>query len=133
MSADARGGAVGRRLPLAASCGPGPGGTGTSSAICVAICAVMLSPIVMSVLASLKTTAEAAAIPPTYLPSELSLDSYQRLWDYQHGLPVYVGNSFVTAMLTIAITLGLTIPAGYALGRFAIPARRSCSSSCCWP
>jgi multiple sugar transport system permease protein len=89
----------------------------------VAICAVMLSPIVMSVLASLKTTAEAAAIPPTYLPSELSLDSYQRLWDYQHGLPVYVGNSFVTAMLTIAITLGLTIPAGYALGRFEIPGK----------
>jgi len=94
-----------------------------TSAICVAICAVMLSPIVMSVLASLKTTAEAAAIPPTYLPSELSLDSYQRLWDYQHGLPAYVGNSFVTAMLTIAITLGLTIPAGYALGRFEIPGK----------
>ena len=94
-----------------------------TSAICVAICAVMLSPIVLSILASLKTTAEAAAIPPTYLPSELSLDSYQRLWDYQHGLPAYVGNSLVTSMLTIGITLGLTIPAGYALGRFSLPGK----------
>jgi multiple sugar transport system permease protein len=93
------------------------------AAICVAICAIMVSPIVLSVLASLKNTAEAAASPPVYLPSQLSLDSYQRLWDYQHGLPTYLANSFVTAFLTIAITLGLTIPAGYALARFPIPGK----------
>jgi multiple sugar transport system permease protein len=94
-----------------------------TAALCVAICAVMMSPIVLSILASLKTTSEAAAIPPTYLPSQLSLDSYQRLWDYQHGLPNYLGNSLLTAFLTIGITLGLTIPAGYALARFPIPGK----------
>ena len=94
-----------------------------AGAICVAICAVMVAPVFFSVMASFKTTAEAAAIPPTYLPSEISLDSYQRLWDYQAGLPVYLANSFATAFLTIAITLGLTIPAGYALARFPIPGK----------
>jgi multiple sugar transport system permease protein len=94
-----------------------------TAAACVAICAIMLSPIVLSVLASLKTTAESAATPPTYLPSQLSLDSYQRLWDYQHGLPTYLANSVLTAFLTIAITLGLTVPAGYALARFPIPGK----------
>ena len=94
-----------------------------AAAICVAIGAVMISPIVLSVLASLKTTAEAAAVPPTYLPSELSLDSYQRLWDYQQGLPVYLANSFLTAFLAILFTLALTIPAGYALARFPIPGK----------
>ena len=94
-----------------------------AAAICVAICAVMVAPVFFSVMASLKTTAEAAAIPPTYLPSEISLDSYQRLWDYQAGLPVYLANSFATAFLTIAITLGLTVPAGYALARFPIPGK----------
>jgi multiple sugar transport system permease protein len=83
----------------------------------------MLTPIVLSVLASVKTTAEAAATPPTYIPSSLSLDSYQRLWDYQQGLPTYLFNSFATAMITIAITLALTIPAGYALARFPIPGK----------
>ena len=83
----------------------------------------MLAPIILSVLASLKTTAEAAAVPPTYIPHELSFDSYQRLWDYQAGLPVYLGNSFATALLTIAITLVLTVPAGYALARFPIPGK----------
>lgn len=92
-------------------------------AICLAICTIMLLPIVLSVLASVKSTSEAAAVPPTYLPHGLSLDSYQRLWGYQAGLPTYLGNSFGTAFLTIAFTLGLTIPAGYALGRFPLPVK----------
>jgi multiple sugar transport system permease protein len=92
-------------------------------AVCLAICMFMLLPIVLSVLTSLKTTAEAAAIPPTYVPHELSLDNYRRLWSYQAGLPTYLGNSFITAFLTIAFTLALTIPAGYALARFPIPAK----------
>jgi multiple sugar transport system permease protein len=92
-------------------------------AVCLAICTVMLLPIVFSILASVKTTSEAAAVPPTYFPHVLSLDSYTRLWNYQAGLPHYLLNSFGTAMLTIVLALGLTIPAGYALGRFPIPGK----------
>ena len=83
----------------------------------------MLAPLVISVLASLKTTQEAAAIPPTYLPHQLSLDSYARLWNYQDGLPTYLLNSGGVALLTIAFCLLLTIPAGYALARFPIPGK----------
>ena len=92
-------------------------------AMCLTICVVMLTPIVLSVFASVKSTAEAAAIPPTYFPHEISLDSFQRLWSYQAGLPTYLGNSFATAFMTIAFTLALTIPAGYALARFPIPGK----------
>ncbi|HET9557662.1 MAG TPA: carbohydrate ABC transporter permease [Actinomycetota bacterium] len=92
-------------------------------ALCIAICTVMLLPLVMSVLASVKPTAEAAASPPTYLPHSLSLDSYERLWTYQQGLPTYLANSLGTALLTIAFTLVLTVPAGYALARFPIPGK----------
>ncbi|HEX6677536.1 MAG TPA: carbohydrate ABC transporter permease [Actinomycetes bacterium] len=94
-------------------------------ALCVAICTIMLLPLVMSVLASVKPTVEAAASPPTYLPHGLSLDSYKRLWDYQQGLPTYLGNSLSIALLTIAFTLALTIPAGYALARFPIPGKEA--------
>jgi len=93
------------------------------AAICVALCVVMLAPIVFSVLASVKPTAEASAVPPTYLPTELSLDSYQRLWNYGSGLPRYVGNSVLAAFLTIVFTLALTVPAGYGLARFPIPGK----------
>jgi multiple sugar transport system permease protein len=94
-----------------------------AGAVCLTICVFMLTPIVLSVLASVKTTAEAAAVPPTYVPHELSLDSYQRLWSYQAGLPTYLFNSFATAFMTIAFTLALTIPAGYALARFPVPGK----------
>ena len=89
-------------------------------AICVGLCIVMLTPLVISILESLKTTEEAAALPPTYYPHILSLDGYQRLWNFQAGLPVYLFNSTGAALLTIVFCLALTIPAGYALARFPI-------------
>jgi multiple sugar transport system permease protein len=92
-------------------------------ALCIAIATVMLLPLVASLLASVKPTAEAAASPPTYLPHSLSLDSYQRLWNYQQGLPTYLVNSLGTALLAIAFTLVLTVPAAYALARFQIPGK----------
>ena len=94
-----------------------------TAAICIALCTIMLLPIVLSILASVKTTAEAAAVPPTYLPTSLATDSYERLWSYQAGLPTYLANSFGAAFLTIAFTLGLTVPAGYALARFPLPGK----------
>jgi multiple sugar transport system permease protein len=92
-------------------------------AICIVISVVMLLPLVMSVLASIKPTAEAAAQPPTYVPHGFSFASYERLWNYQQGLPTYLLNSLGTALLTILITLALTVPAGYALARFPVPGK----------
>ena len=92
-------------------------------AVCMAICAIMLAPLVVCIAASLKTTQEAAAIPPTYFTHHLSLDSYQRLWSYQAGLLTYLFNSGATAFLTIVLCLVLTVPAGYALARFPVPGK----------
>lgn len=92
-------------------------------AVCLLICVVMLAPLLASVLASVKSTQEAAAVPPTWFPQTWSLESYWKLWVYQAGLPIYLANSFGTAFLTITFTLLLTVPAGYALARFPIPAK----------
>ena len=92
-------------------------------ALCLFIVALTLAPIALSMMASVKSTAEAAAVPPTYIPQSLSLDSYERLWTYQAGLPAYLFNSLATAFMTIAFALALTIPAGYALARFPIPGK----------
>jgi len=94
-----------------------------AGAVCVALSAIMLAPLVVSISASLKTTEEAAAIPPTYLTHQLSLDAYHRLWVYQEGLPTYLLNSGGVAGLTILFCLALTIPAGYALARYPIPGK----------
>jgi multiple sugar transport system permease protein len=92
-----------------------------TAAACIALSTIMLLPLLASVLASLKSTTEAAAVPPTYFPHGLSIDSYMRLWDFQAGVLTYLGNSAGAAVLTILFCLALTIPAGYALARFPIP------------
>ena len=83
----------------------------------------MVTPLVLSVAASLKAPAEAAEVPPLYLPSEVSLENYDRLWNYGSRLPHYLGNSLFTAFMTIVMTLLLTVPAGYGLARFPIPGK----------
>jgi multiple sugar transport system permease protein len=96
-----------------------------AGAVCVALCAIMLAPLVLSVSASLKTTQEAAAIPPAYFTHHFSLDSYRRLWSYEAGLPTYLFNSGGTALLAILFCLLLTVPAGYALARFPTPGKEA--------
>lgn len=92
-----------------------------AGAISIALIVIFAAPVVVSVLASIKSKLEAATLPPTYLPHSFSLESYERLWSYQAGLATYAGNSLGTALITIALCLGLTIPAGYGLARFPVP------------
>jgi multiple sugar transport system permease protein len=94
-----------------------------AGATCMAISAIMLAPLALTLVSSFKNKVEQAAVPPLYLTYHPTLDSYLRLWTYQDGLPVYLFNSAATALLAIAFSLGLTIPAGYALARLPMPGR----------
>jgi multiple sugar transport system permease protein len=85
--------------------------------------AIMLAPLVLSFLASVKTQADASAVPPRYLPGSLSLESYQHVLNFGAGLWTYVANSLGVAALTIVLCLVLSVPAGYALARFPMPAK----------
>jgi len=102
---------VGRSRPMAYLIG----------ALCIFLITLMLTPLVLSFLASIKTPDEASAIPPHYFPHALSLANYVSVWTYQAGLWTYVSNSLFVAFLVIAFCLGLAVPAGYALARFDIP------------
>ena len=81
------------------------------AAICVALCTIMVMPLALTILASLKTTLEAAALPPTYVPHELSYDSYVKLWNYQAGLLTYVANMALLPA-SPSVLSSLTTPAG---------------------
>ena len=90
------------------------------AAISIAVIAIMIAPIVLSALASIKTAADASAVPPHYLPRALSFENYAKVVRFQAGLANYVGNSALVAALTIAACLALAAPAGYGLARFAL-------------
>jgi multiple sugar transport system permease protein len=93
------------------------------AAICIAICTIMLFPLLVSVLASFKTPIEASSVPPTYFPRTFSLENYQRLASYEAGLLSYLTNSAAAAVLTIVFCLALTIPAGFALAKLPVPGK----------
>lgn len=88
--------------------------------ISIAVIAIMAAPIVLSGLASIKTAADASAIPPHYLPRALSFENYAKVIRFQAGLATYLGNSTLVAAITIAACLALAAPAGYGLARFAM-------------
>ncbi|HHY50053.1 MAG TPA: carbohydrate ABC transporter permease [Alphaproteobacteria bacterium] len=92
-------------------------------AICAVVVTLMLAPVVLSFLASIKPAAEARQSPPSYLPQALSLENYLKVFDFQAGLWTYVSNSLLVAAYTIVLCLLLAVPAGYGLARFRIPAK----------
>ena len=91
------------------------------AALCCAVIAMMLFPILVAFLASIKTPEAAMSTPPTYLPAELSFQNYLHIYNYQAGLPTYLFNSFGVALLTIVLCIVLSVTAGYGLARFNIP------------
>lgn len=107
----------------------GVGATGSMrylvAAVCFAVIAIMVAPLVLSFFASIKTPAAAMQTPPTYLPEALSTANYERIYHFQAGLPTYLKNSIVVAGLTILFCLLLAVPAGYGLARFRVPGKEA--------
>jgi multiple sugar transport system permease protein len=93
------------------------------AALCLFVIMAMLLPLVMSFLASFRPLAETSAVPPTYLPSALSLENYKKVANYQQGIWVYVRNSALVAGMTIVLCLAFSVPAGFALARFPVPGK----------
>ena len=91
------------------------------SAIAVFVGALMLAPLVLSFFASIKSAADASAVPPSYLPHSFSFENYSNVVHFGAGLGTYVGNSLGVATLAIIFSLALSVPAGFGLARFNIP------------
>jgi multiple sugar transport system permease protein len=91
------------------------------AALCVLLITIMLWPLVMSFFASIKSSADASSVPPSYLPNTLSIENYVKIFQYQAGFASYLFNSLIVAGLTILFCLLLAVPAGYGLARFDMP------------
>jgi len=82
-----------------------------------------LAPFLWQLLTSLKPAPEVFAVPPTWWPSRISLESYRAVFS---GRPFgrYVVNSLLVAVASTALALALAVPAAYALARLRVPGRR---------
>jgi multiple sugar transport system permease protein len=50
-------------------------------------------------------------------------DNYRRLFDYGSGLPVYLTNTAVVALVTVVVTVSCTTLGGYAVARLDFPGK----------
>lgn len=86
--------------------------------LCIVLAVLFMFPIVWSAISSLKPPAEASAIPPTFLPSQIDIRNYIKLNEYGRGVWNYVGNSVGTALMTVLGSTVLSTLAGYGFSRF---------------
>lgn len=80
-----------------------------------------LMPIVWSVANSFKPAAAALADPVSLFSKAFSLENYRRLEEVGAGWYVYAGNSVLIALGTIALTVLISVPAGYGFSKFRFP------------
>ena len=88
-------------------------------AVCTVLAVAFLFPILWSAITSVKSPAEASAVPPTFLPSRLSFANYQKLSLYGAGLFRYVFNSTAVALMTVLGAIVLSVLGGYGFSRFS--------------
>lgn len=82
----------------------------------VIICGLFLAPLAWLGISSLKTTAEFAAVPPTYFPQQVSFENFRLLVDA--GILRYAANSAAAALGTVLLATVLSTLAGYGFARF---------------
>lgn len=94
----------------------------------VIISAVMLFPLFWIASISFKPDAEQFLTPPTLIPQTPVLLNYYRLLN-ETNFPMYVTNSAIVALATVALSLVVGCPAAYAMARFKILARPEFTST----
>jgi multiple sugar transport system permease protein len=103
------------RLPRLARVGPWVFILGAALAV------LSVAPLLWSAVTSIKPPAEAAASPPTWLPSRIDTANYTKLTQYGAGIGQYLLNSAFVALLTITGTLVVGTLGGYGFSRFDFP------------
>jgi multiple sugar transport system permease protein len=83
---------------------------------------LMAAPLLMMLLTSLKTPAEALRIPPTIVPAHPTLDAYRTVLT-QAPFFTWFRNSVIVAISVTALILFTSSLAGYIFAKFAFPGR----------
>jgi multiple sugar transport system permease protein len=85
---------------------------------------VFATPLLLVLLSSFKTPAEAMQSPPTFLPQEVSLENYLGLEVGGHDIWHYLLNTVVVTAGTVALTLVVATPAAYGFSKHSFPGSR---------
>ena len=84
----------------------------------IVLAVAFLFPIIWAGLNSIKTTDEANAQPPTWLPHSLSLQNYRTLSGFDQGIGTYLVNTILLCVLTVVISVVVCLLGGYGFARY---------------
>ncbi|HWM01901.1 MAG TPA: carbohydrate ABC transporter permease [Actinophytocola sp.] len=91
---------------------------------CVLVSLFMVGPIVLITLAALSSPDEIGEFPKSLIPSEFSVETLRGFVTSTGVLPAF-GNSILTGLYTVVLSLLIGAPAGYAVARHAFRGRDS--------
>lgn len=115
--------------PVVVDQGPGPAPRGPRPpqvllhAALVVVAVLTLLPFVWVASGSLRSLDDIRAAPGAWLPSEVTLDNFVRLFATQ-GFSTYLVNSVVVAVIVVAGNIVAASAAGYALAKFDFAGKR---------
>jgi multiple sugar transport system permease protein len=89
----------------------------------IVLCLYCLFPFAWMLSTSLKTEAEAFRIPPTWMPENLTVDSYIGIW-VRKNFDIYFFNSTIISLATAVLSTFFGALAGYGFSRFFFKGRR---------
>ena len=89
----------------------------------IVLCLYCLFPFAWMLSTSLKTEAEAFRIPPTWIPQNLTVDSYIGIW-VRKNFDIYFFNSTIISLATAVLSTFFGALAGYGFSRFFFRGRR---------
>jgi len=92
--------------------------------ILIGLLGIMMFPFYAMFSSTFKSESEIFSSPATLFPTEGTIDAYLTVWSQTEVL-LWIGNSFVISLGTVALTLLLAIPAAYSCARNEFVGKRS--------
>jgi multiple sugar transport system permease protein len=85
----------------------------------IAVCAFLLFPIYWLFVTALATSAELTQLPPTFWPENPQWETFSKVWA-ERPIPLWLINSTLAAAGSVALSMFVSVLAGYSLSRFSV-------------
>jgi multiple sugar transport system permease protein len=80
---------------------------------------LILFPVYWLFVTALSTTSELSGLPPSFWPDDAQWEIFARVWE-QRPILTWLGNSFIAAIGSVALSMVVSVSAGYALSRYSM-------------
>lgn len=80
---------------------------------------LILFPVYWLFVTALSTTAELSGLPPSFWPDTPQWEIFARVWE-ERPILTWLGNSFLAAAGSVALSMVVSVCAGYALSRYSM-------------